>query len=415
MRRRVVLALAWAMLSVGTTSGQSPEDEKVKVGDWAPDLEAKVWINAAGTLSAADEPSLREYRGLVTVIVFWVSHHEGGRYLLPYINVADYGGRFGGSGLTFVGVTDADRKRTEDWLRESKIFFPVGCESNAAEDYGITEFPSIVIVDPEGKVAFKGAPSENFFSAIGDVQEKTPPTRTNPEEAARSATWLDDAREKIRAGNFRRAYVLAADAWINTVLGDKLKSEAFAYADLLELMAGDEIAKVPALLESKEYAEAARILAGVRRDYRGTDASRDAKAMIDRYSEKHDAFKAAISAFGDERAAAKLLLDARDSILRHNFGDAFKVLDRIVKEFTNTEAAGHATDLIARMKENPAVWSTVRDKSAESDCRMWLSQARSYLKAGRTKEARELLERVMDSYPDTSYAEEAKRELIEMP
>lgn len=410
--------LAWIAVLAGALAGavlgQDPREEKIKVGDWAPDLEAKEWINASGTLSGDEIPSLREYRGLVTVIVFWVSHHEGGRYILPYLNVADYGGRFGGSGLAFVGVTDADRKRTEGWLRESKVFFPVGCESKAAEDYGITTFPSIVVVDPEGKVAFKGAADESFFKTIEEVQTKTPPTRTNPEESIRAARWLNEAREKLREGNLRRSYVLAADAWMHTVLGDKLKSESFALADLLELMAQDELAKVPALIDEKKYADAARILTDVRKRFHGTDASRDAKAAIEKYEKDFEEFKKAVSSFGDERSAAKLLLEARDDIRAHKFGEGYAKLVRIQADYASTQAAEYAKELIARIQSNPAVWSVVRDKQAETDCRMWLAQARSYLKSGRSNEARELFNRVMEKYPDTSFAKEAKEELVRM-
>lgn len=415
MRSWAIAALLTALGFSAAAPGQDPQNEKIKVGDWAPDVEAKEWVNANGTLPASEVPSLREYRGLVTLLVFWVSHQEGGRYLLPYINIADYGGRFGGSGLAVIGLTDADRKRTEDWLRESKVFFPVGCESKAAEDYGITVFPSIVIVDPEGKVAYKGPVSNDLFNTIADIQEKTPPTRTNPEEAARAARWLDEAREQIREGSFRRAYVLAADAWLHTVLGDRLKSEAFAFSDVLELLAADELAKVRPLIDEQKYKDAAAILMDVRKRFRGTEASRDAKALIDTYSEKFDAFKSAVSSFGDERTAAKLLLEAREDVRLHRFGDAHAKLERIRKEFASTEAAGYAEDLLARMNANPIVRALVREKQAEADCRTWLAQARGYLKTGRIREARELFDRVLNTYPDTSFAQEAKEELIRMP
>lgn len=412
--RRTGLALAAAACGVLAAAAFGQQDERVKVGDWAPDVEAKAWINATGTLTGAEIPTLRENRGLVTVIVFWVGHHEGGRYLLPYINVADYSGRFGGSGVTVIGLTDADRRRTEEWLRESKVFFPVGVESKSAEEYDIRTFPSIVVVDPEGKVAFKGPPSDNFFKAIADVQEKTPPTRTNPEEAARAARWLDEAREHIRAGNFRRSYVLAADAWMHSVLGDRLKSEAFAFADLLELMAGDRIAQAEVMIDEKNYREAAATLVDVRRSFRGTDASRDARDLIEKYEKEYEEFKTAMSQFGDERTAAKLLLDAREDVRLHRFGDGYLKLERIANEFGETEAADYAREMMDKMKSNAAVWSVVIDKKAESDCRQWLAQARSYNRAGRKREARELFERVMNSYPESSYAQEAKEELIRM-
>ena len=53
----------------------------IKVGTWAPDIEAKQWKNT-------DEPiSLYECRGMVVVLFFWVTWHPGGEYIIPLMNL----------------------------------------------------------------------------------------------------------------------------------------------------------------------------------------------------------------------------------------------------------------------------------------------------------------------------------------
>ena len=66
------------------------------------------------------------------------------------------------------------------------------------------------------------------------------------------------------------------------------------------------------------------------------------------------------------------------------------------------------------MRENPAVMAHVTDHKAARDCQSWLSQGRAYKSAGRIDKARELFQRVIDDYPNTRWARQAERELINL-
>ena len=70
--------------------------------------------------------------------------------------------------------------------------------------------------------------------------------------------------------------------------------------------------------------------------------------------------------------------------------------------------------MLERMQENSAVMVYVRDHKAARDCRSWLSQGRAYKATGRIGKARELFQRVIDEYPDTGWAQQAERELINL-
>jgi TolA-binding protein len=57
----------------------------------------------------------------------------------------------------------------------------------------------------------------------------------------------------------------------------------------------------------------------------------------------------------------------------------------------------------------------VRDHKASKECMSLLSQARSFVGARRVDKAKEIYRRVIDEYPDTTYAEEAVKRLIQLP
>jgi len=411
--RTTLLALACVgILAAAPARGQS-DDKELKVGDYAPAIEGAAWIGVRDQ----NAPSMSELRGMIVVLFFWVSFHEGGEAFMPLINQVQHHPAFGKrAGVAMIGVTDAERKAVEKEVLDNKITFPVACESKAHQEYGITTFPSIVIVDPEGKIAFKGVPSgDQIVQQLIDVIEKTPPYRSHPDEAARAVAEIQKAREFMAAGDFHRAFKTALVAWQRPVLGDPLKAEAFNLLELLEQMGRDQLADADRLLDAGDYREADRVLRTVRRLYRGLNPGDEARDRIDRLKDDSDDYKRAVSAHGDEEAAADLLYAAMDDIRGHALGRGHGKLSKILSDYPKTESASYAGQIIERMKANRNVWDIVKDYSAGPQCRQMLAQARNYKQSGRYAEARRLFERVLSEHPDTQWADEAKRELIGLP
>lgn len=54
----------------------------------------------------------------------------------------------------------------------------------------------------------------------------------------------------------------------------------------------------------------------------------------------------------------------------------------------------------------------IQNDAAEKDCKGWMSMARNFIKTGLPEKARPFLDQVIQKYPDTDYAKEA-RELIQ--
>jgi TolA-binding protein len=52
--------------------------------------------------------------------------------------------------------------------------------------------------------------------------------------------------------------------------------------------------------------------------------------------------------------------------------------------------------------------------SADKDCKAWLALARNFMKAGLKDKAKSYLDQVIQKYPDTDYAKEAKELLAGM-
>jgi len=389
----------------------------LEVGSYAPDVEAKEWLNAENTLPEEEIPSLKELRGMVVVLFFWVSFHSGGENLMPFINIVATNPRLGRTqGITVIGLTDAARKTVEPVLKQEKVFFPVGVESETYKDYEIESFPRVVIVDPDGKVAWSDSPSkpDDVVKAIFEVIEKTPPRMTHPEDAELCRADLAMARAAIRKGEWREAFKAARAAHERAVTGDPLKTICLNTLDLIEALGRDKMGPVDQLLDDERYQEALDILRQVRRTFRGLDVSRKAKERLNALREKYEQIAGLLQDRQDEHKAAELYLEARTWVEKRRFGPACVQLELILKDYDETDAAEFAERMLERMQENPAVMVRVRDHKAARDCQSWLSQGRAYKAAGRIDKARELFQCVIDNYADTRWAQQAERELINL-
>ncbi len=414
LRTALLLATAVSMFLPQVGYAQNNDDGKLKVGDYAPDFEAEEWVNA----DDEDIPSLAELRGMVVVIFFWVARHEGGESLLTFVNQYENSERGRTNGVYTLGLTDANRKATERISQANMAFFPMGVQSKSAAEYGLDSGFGFVVVDAEGKLAFRsdGGDLSGVVSAVNDAISKSPPTKTHPREARKVRTMLDAARKLMREGRYRRAFEIARDAIGRAVTGDPLRQQIVDLLDLLEALGNQHLDRVGPLMDGRKYREAADTLRMLQRDFAAPlTPGLDARDLYERYQKDYRGFKEAVLAHKAEDEAANIYLDARDDLRARRFGESYTKLIRLQTDYPDTKAAQYAEEMIGRMKANPDFWGLVLDHQAKNQCELWLAQVRSHMSRRRYSEARKLLERIREDYPNTVYDVQARELLIEMP
>lgn len=413
MRKPIALLLALGMLIGGHTAAFA--QEKAKVGEWAPDFSAEDWINVD---SETEVPSLIRYRGLVVVVFYWTSWHDGGKFILPFVNLVanqDWGTA---AGVVMVGLTDADQRSTMSLLQEQKILFPVGTGSKSAkEHYGFEDSWGVVIVDTTGKIAFKGAPSavDSWAQQIQQILVKAPPFRTHPSEAKRVVHVLGDLRKTIGKRDYRRVFAQLVDAYTRAVLGDKLKTEVIQFGDLVEQEAYLKLREAQLLMEQGKFTEAATLARQAQRHSRGLSPSIDARKWIEATEKESDGFKEALGQYKSEETAFKLVGAGRTDLESRRVGEAEEKFSKAITEYPKSEAAKMAQSYIDRMKALPAIWTEVLNYRAKNDCTAWKQQAVTLEKQKKFKEAEDFWRRILSTHPGTTYAEEAKEALKKLP
>ncbi|MBU0641512.1 MAG: redoxin domain-containing protein [Planctomycetes bacterium] len=384
----------------------------LEVGAYAPDIEAEEWLNT-------DDPvSLGDLRGMVVVLFFWVSYHGGGQDVMQTISLVEANPGLGRArGVIVIGLTEATRDAVQKTLEDEKVFFPVGVGSKSHEDYKINSFPRVVIIDANGKVAWSGWPGQanEMVQAVLRVIGETPPRKTHPLEAAKCHQFLDEARTALRQDHYQDAFQAGRSAFEHALTGDPLKTLCQDMLDLVDALGEDQLAAVDDLVAKKDFAGAVRSLRTIARDFRGMDVSKAAKDRLDSLKKEHDEVATILASQQSEAEARGLLLKAREDTEGRQFGPAYEKLERILTEFGDTLIAADAAAVKQRMERNEDIMAYVRDYRASKECDSWMAQARSYERASRYEQARQIYRRILDKYPDTKYSERASRALIDLP
>ena len=181
----------------------------------------------------------------------------------------------------------------------------------------------------------------------------------------------------------------------------------------IEDEAGQLLAKAEQAITAKQFDQAIQILKQLSSEYAGTQPADDAEARLEELSEHPqfaEAMRKAEAKISVQRADAALKR-ARQMIAAKDYPEAVEALDDLIATYPATPAAEQAKAEADALRNDPVIGKQLRDGPAAQDCEGWLSIARNLIKNSRADAARPYLEKVVEQYPDTTYAEQA-RELL---
>ena len=87
--------------------------------------------------------------------------------------------RYGGDGVTFLGISQDDSPSTKDFAKEFGVTFPMVLDEKqkgypASNAYGLTNVPSLFLIDPDGtvKISCMGFDKKDLESIAGALAER---------------------------------------------------------------------------------------------------------------------------------------------------------------------------------------------------------------------------------------------------
>jgi tetratricopeptide (TPR) repeat protein len=113
-----------------------------------------------------------------------------------------------------------------------------------------------------------------------------------------------------------------------------------------------------------------------------------------------------------EDAAAKAAYDNGLRLYqKKDYIKAMKAFEDVVKNFKGSEPAKKAAAKIKSMKTDKKIMAKIRDAEEKKQCETWLDTARLMVQNGKRTEAREYYQKVISEYPESSFAEIARKEM----
>ena len=109
------------------------------------------------------------------------------------------------------------------------------------------------------------------------------------------------------------------------------------------------------------------------------------------------------------------LVEAEQACDKKLYAKAIEIYDRISKEYPDTDMGKIAAEEVTRIRSDSKNMEQLAARETEKQCLSLLSMAKSYATNKMYDRARKNLQEIIDDYPKTKYAEQAREELQKLP
>ena len=184
-------------------------------------------------------------------------------------------------------------------------------------------------------------------------------------------------------------------------------------AEAISEKAQGQWTEVEKVVADKDYPQAVKLLAQMSKTYAQCEFGDQAKEKLD--SLRSDPSVAAVIERAQLNAGAEALEESAEAAEKtKDYERAIGLYERYVREFQKADRFKAVKAHLEAMKADKKIAAAIRGKSADGDCKKWLSLTRNYLNVNIPQRAKPYLKKIIDKYGDTEYAAEAGKLLAEI-
>ena len=400
------------------------------IGKEVPDIKLR-W-NRQGDRQDEEFYLFRTLRGGIALFYYWRSSNLDSVERLAEMEALHR--KYAAKGVRFISVTADNEDKLNEVMEEKEFgFFRYHFWQSPGAYYylGALSDPYVVLIDPRGRLAWRGVPDERFEQRLQDLIECTKPPIGDQQ-------WLDRRFRKAERffdqREFGRAHSTARELLQITDEGHSVHGRAEALMARCEESAVEWLREAIQAERDKKYEEAARIVAEIavrfedpeadeeddRRDRGGSRDRRD--DGIQRQAEREigrmngDRILKGLIREAQQNARAELLNDRAANLEEDDYYlDAKRIYEEVLEEYEDTEAAKEAKKRLRRIERDDGIQKKIAERRAAEEAVRWLGIADHYAAFEFHAEAREKYQAIIKKHPDTTAAVRAKERLAELP
>ncbi len=381
-------------------------------------------------------PFPTDLRGRLVVMMFWRSSSQEAMQWLKDVNGLvtkhkDEGARL----VTFAleSKESAEKALTEVQLDVSRTWYGTGTRgANIA--YAALSQPYIVLIDPLGRIAWRGHPADRLEERMLDVLALTPAYGAN---SAWVGMMLKNAERAIDGGELARGFTLAHQVALSTDCSSADREKAVQLMQKAGDGAKTWLEQAVKMEREGNPDEAARIVAEISVRFErgkpmcdGDPRPSEPSSGSNENSGDRTARQAADNEIGRMNASREMKEKIRDALKNvrgqvdleqaelleelNQFDEAIDAYRQIVEKYEDSKPAEDAQKSLDRLLKDPAAREKVAQARTEELAAVWLDIGDRFLSIKQPEQAKEQFSRILEQAPKTIAAKRAKERLEEL-